>query len=214
MPPPVRTPALPQDLATYWQFNDPEQNGLARETLAARDASGRGNDLRLVTLPRASTQTIERVGLWRSRWPQLAVACPAANGQLLPIEGQLRAGGREMVICCWIAGRPACLVVPHSVEASACCPLHDWPVLAARPLHLQGSQRFESGALTFRNNYAMQQAYQGMPDRWGPTLAALAMSEWLHGAGLRIAGSSRSRGAHLCATSATRAAWKAAPPHT
>ncbi|KAL4421057.1 hypothetical protein ABPG77_001352 [Micractinium sp. CCAP 211/92] len=76
------------DLAAYWQFNDPEQNGVYRETLTARDASGRGNHLHLVTLPAASTQTIER-----------------------------------------------------------------------------GSQRFESGALTFRNNYAMQQAYQGMPDR-------------------------------------------------
>ncbi|KAL4422517.1 hypothetical protein ABPG75_008714 [Micractinium tetrahymenae] len=76
------------DLAAYWQFNDPEQNGVYRETLVARDASGRGNDLHLVTLPSTNMQTIE-----------------------------------------------------------------------------QGDKRMETGALTFRNNYAMQQAYEGMPDR-------------------------------------------------
>jgi len=32
-----------------------------RETLVARDSSGRGNDIPLVTLPVASKQTIEKV---------------------------------------------------------------------------------------------------------------------------------------------------------
>ena len=50
-----------QDLAAYWAFNDPEQNGIYRETLAAHDSSGRGNHLPLVTLPAASRQTIEKV---------------------------------------------------------------------------------------------------------------------------------------------------------
>lgn len=39
------------DLAAYWQFNDPEENGLVRESSVARDVSGRGNDIRLITLP-------------------------------------------------------------------------------------------------------------------------------------------------------------------
>jgi hypothetical protein len=30
---------------------------------------------------------------------------------------------------------------------------------------LQGSSKLEAGALTFRNNYAMNQGYSGMPDR-------------------------------------------------
>jgi hypothetical protein len=51
-----------QDLAAYWQFNDPEANGLLRETAVARDSSGRGNHLPLIILPTASLQTIERVG--------------------------------------------------------------------------------------------------------------------------------------------------------
>jgi hypothetical protein len=51
-----------QDLAAYWQFNDPEANGLLRETAVARDSSGRGNHLPLIILPTASLQTIERNG--------------------------------------------------------------------------------------------------------------------------------------------------------
>eukprot|EP00887_Chlorella_sp_A99_P000397 scaffold13.g397.t1 len=95
-PPPVpclRAPLL-QDLAAYWHFNDPQDNGVLaglwvlsalteaatnsharvplllvsrpwllagiyRESLVARDASGRGNDLPLVTLPSLSTQRID-----------------------------------------------------------------------------------------------------------------------------------------------------------
>ncbi|PRW20453.1 concanavalin A-like lectin glucanase [Chlorella sorokiniana] len=77
-----------QDLAAYWKFNDPELNGIYRETLVAKDSSGWGNDLRLVTLPTARKETIE-----------------------------------------------------------------------------QGSSRLEAGAMAFRNNYAMQQTYSGMPER-------------------------------------------------
>lgn len=55
-----------QDLAAAWSFNDPEVNGMYRETLVARDSSGRGNDLPLITLPAASMQVIEQVGAdWR-----------------------------------------------------------------------------------------------------------------------------------------------------
>jgi hypothetical protein len=55
-----------QDLAAAWSFNDPEVNGIYRETLMARDSSGRGNDLPLITLPAASMQVIEQVGAdWR-----------------------------------------------------------------------------------------------------------------------------------------------------
>ena len=66
-PAPLRLPLpcsrrLIQDLAAYWSFNDPETNGIYRETLVARDGSGRGNDLHLVTLPAARKQTIEKVG--------------------------------------------------------------------------------------------------------------------------------------------------------
>lgn len=50
------------DLAAYWHFNDPQDNGIYRESLVARDASGRGNDLPLVTLPSLSTQRIDAGG--------------------------------------------------------------------------------------------------------------------------------------------------------
>lgn len=79
-----------QDLAAYWRFNDPEEEGLFRGTVVAKDASGRGNDLRLITLPTASPQRIT-----------------ASTG---------------------------------------------------------GGAALETGALTFHNNYAMNQGFQGMPD--------------------------------------------------
>lgn len=62
-----------QDLAAYWKFNDPELNGIYRETLVAKDSSGRGNDLRLVTLPTARRERIEKVGRGR---------CGSAGGSL------------------------------------------------------------------------------------------------------------------------------------
>jgi len=46
------------DLAAYWQFNDPEEVGMLRSAMVARDMSGRGNDLQLVSLPSASEQHI------------------------------------------------------------------------------------------------------------------------------------------------------------
>ena len=54
-----------QDLAAYWHFDDPQSNGIYRETLVARDSSGRGNDLPLITLPALSTQHIDKVGAFR-----------------------------------------------------------------------------------------------------------------------------------------------------
>ena len=57
-----------QDLAAYWAFNDPEQNGIYRETLAAHDSSGRGNHLPLVTLPAASRQCQGAPGCGMAHW--------------------------------------------------------------------------------------------------------------------------------------------------
>ncbi len=45
------------DLASYWRFNDPEESGMNKGTVA-KDYSGRGNDLHLITLPTASSQQI------------------------------------------------------------------------------------------------------------------------------------------------------------
>ena len=50
------------DLAAYWKFDDPQLDGIFTAALKARDSSGRGNDLPLVTLPVASRQRVERVG--------------------------------------------------------------------------------------------------------------------------------------------------------
>lgn len=47
-----------QDLAAYWQFNDPEENGLYRSSVIARDISGRGNDISLITLPTVSKKRV------------------------------------------------------------------------------------------------------------------------------------------------------------
>jgi len=74
------------DLAAYWTFNDPEERGLFRSNLIAKDSSGRGNDLRLVTFPTASRVRVAR-----------------------------------------------------------------------------GAQSLDAGALTFRNNYAMNQGFRAMP---------------------------------------------------
>ncbi len=97
---------LPQDLAAYWQFNDPEQNGVYRETLTARDASGRGNHLHLVTLPGASTQTIERVG-FKQDW---SVPC-SGGGCWCWLRGGLRMGQVERggPRPAAQAGMPACM---------------------------------------------------------------------------------------------------------
>lgn len=65
---------FPQDLAAYWKFNDPELNGVYRETLVAKDSSGRGNDLHLVTLPAARKETIEKVGARAGVLPWLGTA--------------------------------------------------------------------------------------------------------------------------------------------
>ena len=80
-----------RDLAAYWRFNDPEEEGLFRGTVLAKDASGRGNDLKLITLPTASMQHITP------------------------------------------AGPPA----PHALQ---------------------------TGAISFHNNFAMNQGFQGMPE--------------------------------------------------
>lgn len=58
----------------------------------------------------------------------------------------------------WLDYRSKRMPAPPRLSSSLC-------LLPAAPA-LQGNQRFEAGVLTFRNNYAMQQAYQGMPDRW------------------------------------------------
>jgi hypothetical protein len=39
-------------------------------------------------------------------------------------------------------------------------------VLVPASLQAGGGKRLEAGALTFRNNYAMNQGWTGMPDRW------------------------------------------------
>lgn len=46
------------DLAAYWHFNDPEESGLYRSAVVARDSSGRGNDIKLLTLPSVSKQRV------------------------------------------------------------------------------------------------------------------------------------------------------------
>ena len=51
--------------------------------------------------------------------------------------------------CPKAASAPLC-----SIRSLPCC----WSIL-------QGSSRLEAGAMAFRNNYAMQQAYSGMPER-------------------------------------------------
>lgn len=79
------------DLAAYWRFNDPEEAGLYRGAVIARDASGRGNDLKLMTLPSTTPAHIS------------TASKSAQTGTL------------------------------------------------------------ETSALTFRNNYAMNQGFQGMP---------------------------------------------------
>jgi cysteine-rich repeat protein len=50
------------DLAAYWKMNDPDVHGLYRGNRIAKDSSGRGNDLKLATLPKASTQKISLKG--------------------------------------------------------------------------------------------------------------------------------------------------------
>lgn len=47
------------DLAAYWKMNDPQSQGSRKATRYAKDSSGRGNDLVLASLPKASVQTIE-----------------------------------------------------------------------------------------------------------------------------------------------------------
>ena len=59
------------DLAGYWKFNDPEEEGLYRAALVARDASGRGNDINLTTLPTATHQRITKVTI---SWTTAALA--------------------------------------------------------------------------------------------------------------------------------------------
>ena len=46
------------DLAAYWRFNDPQEGGMNRGTVVAKDSSGRGNDFHLITLPVPSQQPI------------------------------------------------------------------------------------------------------------------------------------------------------------
>jgi len=50
------------DLAAYWHFNDPEENGISKGTVIAKDYSGRGNDLHLIHLPTASSQQLVSTG--------------------------------------------------------------------------------------------------------------------------------------------------------
>lgn len=50
------------DLAAYWAFNDPEEQGLFKENIVAKDSSGRGNHLRLVSLPAAAEVRVARGG--------------------------------------------------------------------------------------------------------------------------------------------------------
>ena len=134
--PPAHPPSA-QDLAAYWQFNDPETNGLYRPTAVARDASGRGNDLRLVSLPAARRATIE----------QARPVGPASCGPAPPAP---RAHGcpRRHPAWRWIMCTSA-----HPPGAT--------PLLAA----LQGGRRLEAGALAFRNNFALQPDWTDMPDK-------------------------------------------------
>lgn len=142
---------LPQDLAAYWKFNDPELNGIYRETLVAKDSSGRGNDLRLVTLPAARKETIEKVG------GRLLLCCPAFCRAPALLREFL--SGQVACRCCRVAKSccPCRALWLSTCLSSACHP-------APAPTQ-QGSSRLEAGAMAFRNNYAMQQSFSGMPER-------------------------------------------------
>lgn len=52
--------------------------------------------------------------------------------------------------------------LPH-VASALLCSIRSAPRCST--LNPQGSSRLEAGAMAFHNNYAMQQAYSGMPER-------------------------------------------------
>lgn len=95
----------------------------------AKDSSGRGNHLPLITLPTAAHVDIQKVGA-------------LAAGGLAAGEGL---GGGNC------GGLPG-----HRIHASGAARL---------PPLLQGGDRLQAGALSFRNNYALQPDYTGMPDK-------------------------------------------------
>lgn len=147
----------------YWKFDDPDEHeparGLHRSLFVARDSSGHGNDLPLLTPPEPVDVRIEQVR---------AAACACARSRALVCAG-------VRIEQAWAAGRPrTTLAFRRSCCCCACvlanvtCFFATRACVAAgvRVARAQKGRAMEAAAaLRFQNNYALNTEATGLPPR-------------------------------------------------
>lgn len=111
--------------------------------------------------------------------------CPPPASRRLKRWGGCCRDGMAQGAHCGHASLSLCSQPSASMVSRAASQVATAATAASLPsLPLQGTNRLEAGALTLKNNWAMQQAFTGMPDRCG--------AAWV------LSGAARSSGAGVC----------------